>query len=209
MVAPKMLVMLAGLLIASNLQLNACSEEDFGVCLFNFFFPGHNRDTDRSLNKHEFVASKLGIIHGESGFHLRALVGKLFTSLKYPAMVAAYFTAVTMTKDEDFGYDLSLQQRLAFGALVAGVTYYVVDNLGEFLHSTAGEKIVKLHDFIENWPSHKVATPEEFYPLFDGLHMEYLNNGHQLIMSGIFVDEVLKKVAGAYIESLMTKQLDK
>ena len=206
----RLFVVLAGLLISLNGQWNAsgspldcCSAEAIDVGLYN----RAQGDTGRSLNKPEYVASKLGIVNGESAGHVRSLVGKFCASLTLPAMVSTYYTALIMSKDEDYGFDLSLPQRLAFSALVSAVTYFILDSLGEYVSNKSGDKIAIVHDFILNWPTHKAGTPEELQALFDGLHMEYLNNGQRIIMSEIFADEVMRKVAGVYIASLATKEL--
>jgi len=191
----------------SVMGTSACSGGTLDDLLDPFLVDETYKDHDRSLNKYEFIASELGIVHAAHDSYIRSIVGRFCTALKFPGMVATYYSALVLSKDEDHGLDLSLYERLAFGALVSAVTFFILDGVGDYLSNKSDDKISIINNYIENWPAHKIGTPEEFHELFDTLHMEYLNNNQTVQMNEIFADEILRNVASAYIASLAKKKL--
>jgi len=218
MLVRKMVFAVAGVLCISYLHVHACSTiPNIAEGLMNDVevlqiieqveaspaSATHQQKT-RGLNKYEIMASNLGVIKNDSWLgSIEDKVGKLLKALAFPGMVAANFGTFIISKDEDMGFDASVPNRLALCALAAAITFVVLDGLGNYLSDSTSKKYSKFNDFVQNWPSHKIETPDEYHPLFDGLYMQYTSNNH-INVSDIFIDELLKNVAMTYIQSLIT-----
>jgi len=202
----KIFLSLVGFFIAVQFQSHACTNlPDISKAVENAQEILLDDELDyKSLNKYEFIASKLGIIGSESG-NLRAVMSRVCMSLKYPGMVASYLALLEAAKEDGFPFDLSAPGQIVLGGFVSAATYFLFDSLGNYLDKS-DQTVAKLNDFIINWPSYKTGTPDQFCSLFEGLHMEYLNSGQTLTISNVFAREILKKVAVGYIESLVPEQ---
>lgn len=157
----------------------------------------------KGLNKYEFVASKLGIIGDSKTNNLSLLLSKVLKSLSLPAMVGAYFGTIVMGKEM---YDWEAPAQLINGMIIATITHFLLTELSEYFDRISHQKLAWFNDFVANWPSYKTGTPEEFFQLFDGLHMQYLNSGSRLDVSEDFIHEVVKKVAAGYVEFFASSQ---